>query len=526
MINALKFTNRNTFRDADDYVLLRLFMRAMLSASCKMNGHISFLKNLFEDAVKAVQPAELIKNQIKYSNGHLSVNNQTYPTAKAYYAVGFGKAVLGMALELEKTLGTRLERAIVTVPRGIFEKYPESLGKRSTVRFIQGAENNIPDRDAEQGAEEIKELVEGLGEEDLLFVLISGGGSALLPLPKPPITLEEKQDIIKSLSRSGASIQELNTVRKQLSLLKGGGLAHLAYPARVVSLILSDVVGDPLDIIASGPTVYWEEDSQVAIEILKKYDLYGVAPNSVKEILNNSINRNKQSQFADVCKGKFTHVHNVLIGTNRIATDAAKLLAEQQDVQCVVISHKVEGDVNMLAEIYAQLAWCFSKQKKCQIKALLEKIPFDLEEGAIDEVLRLDGSKKTLFIFAGEPTVHVTGSGKGGRNQQLALAFCLELNKYMVPSTAKPGNISLLSAGTDGIDGPTDAAGAVGCIGLAATCSHLGIKPETYLRSHDSYSFFSEFLDGGCLIKIGHTGTNVMDLHFLFVEPCLEGNIR
>ncbi|XP_066141417.1 glycerate kinase [Euwallacea fornicatus] len=519
MINVLKFTKRTTFRDADHYVLSCLFMRVMSSDTCKANGHMSFLKNLFEETVKAVQPAELIKNQIKYSNGHLSVNNRTYPSVKAYYAVGFGKAVLGMALELEKILEARLERAIVTVPRGVFEKYSEPLVKRSTVRFIQGAENNIPDRDAEQGAKEIKELVEGLGEEDLLFVLISGGGSALLPFPKPPITLKEKQDIIKRLSRSGASIHELNNVRKQLSLLKGGGLAKLAYPARVVSLILSDVVGDPLDIIASGPTVYWREDPQEAIEILKKYDLYSEVPTSIKEILNNSNNSNKQSQFPYVCEGKFTHVHNVLIGSNRIATGVAKLLAERQDFQCIVISRKVEGNVNKLAEIYAQLAWCFSKQEKRQIRTLLEKNSFDLEKGAMDEVLRLDGLKKTLFIFAGEPTVRVTGSGKGGRNQQLVLAFCLELNKRIVLSTAKPGNISLLSAGTDGIDGPTDAAGAVGCAGLAATCAQLGIDPETYLRNNDSYSFFSEFLAGRCLIKIGHTGTNVMDLHFLIVEP-------
>ncbi|ENN70738.1 hypothetical protein HUJ04_011561 [Dendroctonus ponderosae] len=423
--------------------LINVLSKPMSSCTAIDSG--ANLRKLFAGAVKAVQPASLINNQVKLADGHLTVSDQSFPLAKSCHVAGFGKAVLGMALELERTLGNRLKRAIVVVPKGIFQNYPQFKQENSKIAFIEGAANNMPDRDALVGAQSIKKLAEELQEDDLLLVLISGGGSALLPLPKPPITLEEKQNVIQGLSRGGANITELNTVRKHLSLLKGGGLAKLAYPSRVISLILSDVVGDPLEVIASGPTVDFQEDPDEAIQILEKFGLYESAPLSIKTVLEsremqsnhggnetactpcqNSNNSSTEKSFPN---GKFNHVSNFIIGTNRIATDAAKSLAMAWHWQTIIVSHKVEEDVNRLAEIYVQLAYLIIDGKLLKIKELLVGLPFELEENAVRDILGLHRSRKMLLIFAGEPTVRVTGTGKGGRNQQLALAFSLQLNK-------------------------------------------------------------------------------------------------
>ncbi|KAJ8976169.1 hypothetical protein NQ317_002057, partial [Molorchus minor] len=211
------------------------------------------LKEIFLKAVESVQPPQLIKNQVKLEGCHLLVKGRTYFLKKPCHVVGFGKAVLGMATELESLLGEQLEGGVVTVPEGIFEKYQRPSG--SKIEYIEGAKGNLPDEEAVKGAVKIRNLAQRLQEDDLLIVLISGGGSALLPLPVSPITLEEKVDVIKKLAKSGADIRELNSLRKRISVLKGGGLAELAYPCKIISLVLSDIVGDPLDFIASGPTI-------------------------------------------------------------------------------------------------------------------------------------------------------------------------------------------------------------------------------------------------------------------------------
>ncbi|XP_050300022.1 glycerate kinase [Anthonomus grandis grandis] len=508
---------------------VKLVINKTMSTHC--SGSLSNLRNLFLKAVESVKPNALIQNHIKLlDTNRLSINNQTISLSKPCYAVGFGKAVLGMAIELENTLGNQLERAIVTVPKGIFQTYPQYLGRSKKIQFIEGAADNIPDVEALEGAKRIVELLEGLSKEDLVIVLISGGGSALLPLPKPPITLEEKQAVIKGLSKGGATIQELNTVRKNLSLLKGGGLAKVAYPSRIVSLILSDIVRNPIDLIASGPTVYSKENPKDAIEILKKYNLYGSScPISIKSVLNAKIQSAYNKTGSEVTpQPKNTpstietvenHVQNFVIGNNRIATEVLKEAAIEMGWQCVIVSHEVEADVNYLAQVYAELAYQILNGRFTKIEELLKGLSFGIEENAVNEVLRLRACNKMLLVFAGEPTVSVKGTGKGGRNQQLALNFSLQLNKLShLHNPKNAANISLLSAGTDGIDGPTDAAGAIGYSGLVEDSSSEEVQPNESLENNDSYNFFTRFSNGEFLVKTGHTGTNVMDLHLLLIE--------
>ncbi|XP_973880.3 glycerate kinase [Tribolium castaneum] len=470
---------------------------------------VQVLKEIFTKSVESVQPQNLITKQVSVSSGHLTVCGHTYPLHKPCYVVGFGKAVLGMALELEKLLKDKLKMGVVTVPKGIFE----NLEIQSSIKFIEGARNNIPDEEALSGALEIKALVESLEKDDLLIVLISGGGSALLPLPRPPVTLTEKQNLIRELSIRGADILELNCVRKQISVLKGGGLAELAFPSRVISLILSDVVGDPLDFIASGPTTPNCDNGKDAITIINKYKCYEGLSAAMRAVLGQ---KRENCYFPPVKDGKYEHVDNFVIGNNQIAAEAARQHAASFGFQSTIISTSVTGNVAQISQIYADLARtiCNSSSKQT-LKDFLETCGLCVDPSAVDTLISFDLAKEICVIAAGEPTVVVNGSGKGGRNQQLALELSVRLNKLNI----KSADISFLSAGTDGIDGPTDAAGAIGTSDLVNNSLEENIKPDDYLNNNDSYTFYSKYLQGEHLIKIGHTGTNVMDIHVMLIKP-------
>nr|XP_023023246.1 glycerate kinase-like isoform X2 [Leptinotarsa decemlineata] len=240
------------------------------------------LKEIFMKSVKSVEPQQLIRNEVKLYGHNLVVRGQTYRLLKPCYVVGFGKAVLGMATEIEKVLGNQLERGIVSVPEGIFEKYQNV--PRTKIQYVEGAKNNLPDENALRGAKMIQELVEGLTEADLLIVLVSG-----------------------------ADIYELNSVRKRISIMKGGGLAELAYPCRVVSLVLSDIIGDPLDFIASGPTIPNSDSAESASSILKKYHLFEEIPHSMKIVVQKE-NRVSRPAGISISDGEFEHVKTFIIG--------------------------------------------------------------------------------------------------------------------------------------------------------------------------------------------------------------------
>nr|CAD7424899.1 unnamed protein product [Timema monikensis] len=334
-----------------------------------------------------------------------------------------------MASEVERTLGEHLVKGIVSVPVGILNTLhdkKEMLPKQGSVlQFIEGAKNNLPDKSSLGAAIKIKDLVKSLDQNAILLVLISGGGSALLPLPQTPVTLNEKCRVINLLASSGANIMELNCVRKKVSVLKGGGLARLAYPAQVISLILSDVVGDPLDFIASGPTVANTDKVLDALNIINKYSLLNKIPESVISNIKVTSTSNDDS-----CNevNNFDHVQNNIIGNNSIAVNNVAKVAQQNGYSSVILSTRVEGLVLNVAIKYANLA-----------------------------------NEICLNISGGETTVILKGKGKGGRNQELALTFAKAL--YEMKEThphMDEFNIFLLSCGTDGIDGPTDAAGAIG----------------------------------------------------------------
>ncbi|KFO93128.1 Glycerate kinase, partial [Buceros rhinoceros silvestris] len=491
--------------------------------------------SLFRTAVGTVQPAPMLKRAVKLQGDgcpQLLVKGRAFPVKRDLYLVGFGKAVLGMAAAAEEILGDHLVRGIINVPLGIQESLRRAglqemlLKPDSKIQVIEGAKNNLPDPEALKGAVAIQELVEGLTADDLLLVLISG--SALLPAPIPPILLEEKEKLTKTLASRGAAIQELNIVRKTLSLLKGGGLAWLAYPAQVVSLILSDVIGDPLDIIASGPTAASSHSVQDCLQILAKYNLLHSLPKSVETVLSSS--PSKPSAPED-----YSHVCNVIIGSNMLALDEAKRQAEGLGYATLILSAAICGEVGCIATLYCQLIRLLRlrfaglgegalsdevRRNLLQLAAELEIPGLNLAEFL--RALRGLGPERPVCILAGgETTVQLQGTGKGGRNQELALRVGLELHRAQATEvSSSPGRceIIFLSGGTDGQDGPTEAAGAFCGPELLSEALQEGLDVEAFLSNNDSYSFFSQFQGGHHLLVTGLTGTNVMDIQAILIR--------
>ncbi|KAI1893029.1 hypothetical protein AGOR_G00139670 [Albula goreensis] len=316
-------------------------------------------RQVFAAAIGAVQPDSVVRRSLERKGDSLLVAGRSFDLTHNLHLVGFGKAVLGMAAEAERIVGDHLVKGVVSVPHGIQEtlrhhgKGKMLLGEDSRIEVFEGARHNLPDANAQKAAERIRQLASALTESDLLLVLISGGGSALLPAPVPPISLQEKQDVTRRLAAAGATIQELNTVRRALSLLKGGGLAKCAHPAQVVALILSDVIGDPLDLIASGPTVHSEVLPAEVWAVLDRYGLSDSLPASVREVLG-------QAELQQGQGGKQAeeagHVLNAVIGSNGIALERAGRCAREIGLRPLVLSPGVCGDVRSVARLYGLLA--------------------------------------------------------------------------------------------------------------------------------------------------------------------------
>lgn len=434
-----------------------------------METMASIVKEILSAALKASNPAEAVERECGrirsiYGSGGYS----------RLLVVGFGKAAVPMARALEKSIGALItDGAVIT-------KYGHSVNHGLNKVRVLEAGHPLPDQNGVNGSEEIVALGESSDESTLAVVLISGGGSALFVSPAEGISLEEKQETTSLLLRAGAEIQELNAVRKHLSRVKGGRLAGLLYPAATVSLILSDVIGDPLDVIASGPTSPDCTTFADALDVLGRYDLLGRAPQAVVRHLENG----RKGVIPETPKQGdpvFGNVENVIVGSNRLALNAAKSAAESLGMRADILSAEIAGEAEAAGRSLA-------------FKALTVK----LRKGTL---------APSCLISGGETTVTVTGTGKGGRNMELALAFAIEIEGI-------PG-ITLLSAGTDGTDGPTDAAGAVVDGMTVVRARSQGLDPDEYLRNNDSYTFFREA--GGLLIT-GPTGTNVMDMQIVVIE--------
>jgi glycerate 2-kinase len=384
------------------------------------------------------------------------------------FVVGAGKAGGTMARAVEQLLNARISAGCVNVKDGDTA--------RTRVIETRPCGHPVPDERGLDGARRIAEICTDAGENDLVICLLSGGASALMPWPAPPITLSEKRETTKLLLASGADIHEFNAVRKHLSSIKGGQLARLAAPARVLSLILSDVVGDDLDVIGSGPTAPDSSTFEDAFAVLEKYGLRDRVPARVRERLRNGARETPKS--ADPL---FENVENIIVGSNQKSLESAARAAKDLGYRTLILSSTIEGETKDVARMHAAIAR--------QIRTY--------EQPARPPVCVISGGETTVTMRNGS-------AGKGGRNQEFALAAALEV--------AGLEDILILSAGTDGTDGPTDAAGAVAD---GTTVARANSKASDALRDHDAYPLFDEL---GDLITTGSTGTNVMDLHLILVS--------
>ncbi len=431
-------------------------------------------REIFEAAVRAVDPAEAIRRHVVRDGTRLTIGGERVDLAGVRHivVVGLGKAGAPMAAAVEDIVGDRITRGVVVTKYG-------HVQPTRTIR-IHEAGHPVPDDAGIAGAQAVLDHVQGLGAADLVLVLISGGGSALTPAPVAGITLAEKQALTKALLACGADIREMNTVRKHISRIKGGQLARAAAPARVFTLILSDIVGDPLDAIASGPTVPDPRTYADALAILDKYHLRQEIPGSIRTHLEAGA-AGKVPETPKPDDPLFTRVKSVMVASNIQALEAAKAEAQRLGFQTMILSSFIEGETREIARMHAALA---------------------LEVRASGN----PGKAPACLITGGETTVTLKGKGKGGRNQEFALAAALDI-------VGLP-DVVVLSAGTDGTDGPTDAAGALADGDTISRAIALGLQPRAALDGNDAYPFFERL---GDLIITGPTRTNVMDVRLVLV---------
>jgi glycerate-2-kinase len=392
------------------------------------------------------------------------------------FVVGLGKAAYPMTRALVDALRDRIAEGVVVTKYG---HAPD--GPLSESITIYEAGHPVPDENGVAGAGRAVELLKKADRETLVVCLISGGGSALFVAPAEGLSLDDKQVMTRILLKGGADIVELNTVRKHLSRVKAGRLAEAASPARVLSLILSDVIGDPLDFIASGPTSPDTTTWADALAIVTRYDTAGEMPQKILQVLRDG----SEGKIPDTPKKGnplFDRVENIIIGSNRIATEAARQKAQGLGYEPVVLTTELQGEARDAAR------WLY--------RQVLES-----------QSCLASGRKKISLIAGGETTVTVRGRGLGGRNTEMALAFAMAIDGT--------SGITFLSAGTDGTDGPTDAAGAIVDGQIIPKARVLGLDPQAFLDDNDSYHFFEKT---GGLVKTGPTGTNVMDLQIILIE--------
>lgn len=390
------------------------------------------------------------------------------------FLVSAGKAAVEMAVVVEKILGGRLAGGIAVTKHG------HLTAQCRRVRAME-AGHPIPDAKGLAAADTIRELLTDLNRRDLLLVAISGGASALLSSPAAPITLRAKQKTTDLLLRAGATIGQLNAVRKHLSTLKGGQLAAAAYPATIVSMLLSDVIGDPLDVIGSGPTAPDPTTFADAITILDRFGLVDRVPSSVRGHLEHGA-AHKLQETPKPGDAIFKNVYNIVVGSNRLALDAAFRQAKALGYRSLILASTMQGETREVARVHAEIL---------------------REVTASGNPIR----PPACILSGGETTVTVRGTGKGGRNQEFALTAAAAIQG--LPNTL------VLSAGTDGTDGPTDAAGAIATGSTLNRARRMGLDANEYLSRNDSYTFFSAL---GDLVKTGPTGTNVMDVHVLLAS--------
>ncbi len=430
---------------------------------------------IFHSALKIVNPERLILNNLSLKGTTLWIKNHPYDLDKInkLYILGIGKASAKMAKAVESLLGDHISAGVVITKY----EYGESL---DIIKVIEAA-HPLPDAAGLSGSKKIIDLAQQAGKNDLILFLISGGGSALFIQPINGISLEDKIQLTSILLASGATIYEINTIRKHISQIKGGRFAQLAYPAHLAGLVLSDVIGDDTSFIASGPITADNTTYQDCWDILDEYKIKEKIPPSILKHLEKGLKKeiDETPKKGDTI---FNQIIEIIIGNNRLALNQAKKEAELQGYNTLILSSLMSGEAKELAYFQSAIA-----------KEIL----------ASNNPIR----PPACIISGGETTVTLKGNGKGGRNQELTLASAIEI------STQE--NIVAFCAGTDGTDGPTDAAGAVADSFTIQRALKKGIDAHKYAENNDSYHFFQQLDD---LIITGPTYTNVMDLYIFLVD--------
>ena len=436
-------------------------------------------EGIWRAALAAVDPWGLVRESVVREGEVVRIKGREFDLASRdrVFIISFGKAASAMGEALAGILDERLTSGIAIVPGPV---------RREAARLEHlEASHPIPDSLSVEAGRRALEIASQAGEKDLLFVCISGGGSSLLTLPAEGISLDKKRRLTDDLLRAGATIQDLNVVRKHLSAIKGGRLAQAAFPATVVTLVISDVVGDDLGTIASGPT-HWDASTFAdARTVLERYGLW----DSASALIQARIDEGERGLVEETLKEGdrvFERVHTFIIGNNMTALRAAKREGEKRGFEPIFLSSGDTGEARKTAAGYA----AFLAELACSAASL---------------------PRPLCLLAGGELTVTVKGRGKGGRNTEFVLAALTEMVKAEVSGI----DWLVLSLGTDGIDGPTDAAGAWADERTIRTAGALGLDPVAYLDDNDSYYFFKQT---GNLIVTGPTGTNVMDLRLFLLR--------
>ena len=448
----------------------------METKSIAESGHRDAILAVLRASLAAVDPGSVVRQHVRLKEQRLYVGDREYELGQVgkMWVVGGGKAAVPMAAALWDVLGERIAGGVVVTKYGHVDPDLDT----GSVEVIE-AGHPLPDENGVAGARQMAGLLQRVSEHDLVLAVISGGGSALLTLPAGDLALDDLQATTQLLLRSGATIVELNAVRKHLSQIKGGGLARLAGGARIAGLVLSDVVGDPLHVIASGPISADPATFADAWDVLARRELLDQVAAAVRARLQAGCNGEipETPKPGDVL---FDRIQTTIVGSNRLAARAGVKEGLGQGLNMLLLSTYVEGEAREVARVASALA--------------KELVYHDQPVG-----------RPACLIWGGETTVTVRGDGQGGRNQELALAAALALEGLP--------DVVLVALGTDGTDGPTDAAGAVATGETIARAEALGLDARAYLQDNDAYPFFDGLDD---LIRTGPTGTNVNDLLFIF----------
>ncbi|MHB8565592.1 MAG: glycerate kinase type-2 family protein [Nitrososphaerales archaeon] len=419
------------------------------------------VRRALDQAVLAADPKSIIKSKLKLRKDTLTIGSFDIDLSKynRIFIIGGGKASAFMAAEIEKLLGRRITSGVVN--------YPDYLKPPKLRRIrLNPASHPVPNQSGVKGVEQMLKIADSLTAKDLFICLISGGASSLMPLPIQGVTLADVQKVTSILLKSGAEIHEINTVRKHISGVKGGRLAEKLQPATILSLIISDVVDDDLCSIASGPTTPDPTTCEDAKHILQKYEIWDRIPARVRLVIESKKETPKQESKI------FRRVRNFLIGSNKQSCLAAAEALRKSGYKTIILSTSMQGDAKQIGELFSAIVSDMHKNG----------LPF---------------TPPAAVVAGGETTVKVTGKGLGGRNQELALAASLGIRGLE--------NVAIASIGTDGVDGPTDAAGAI----VDGNTASNKESAKRYLENNDSYHFFKKT---GDLIITGPTGTNVNDI--------------